>query len=344
MKIYRIELEVKTPTIVVNKSLKNWYTAVSDIVPSRTFYGGLIGLLTSLGAKYEELVGKTNTSSLYPIVKEKKNTRFFHTYPAPPLSFKCKNIVGEYSEVKLFIWELASKIGKKNTGFDSAVASVYREVCRKMNFCSTTVDTEIDVKSCSFLKPVAGTPIYHKRQGEEDKYYESEGFRIIALESVGINPVTRSSEGGMVYTYEAIPPGTRMHGFIAVNNVLAEYIVKIKGEVMYLGRGTSRGYGLVEVKNVAELPDNIIDKPSNILISLSEVYPLQQNYILPTKIIKFISWSRLYGYLKPITSIYSPGTILYNPGIELEKILFKRPSFDFFIPLETYKKILNGEI
>lgn len=94
--------------------------------------------------------------------------------------------------------------------------------------------------------------------------------RYITLTSVGLNKALESSEINMLYTYSALAPNTRFKGLVIDNDNQRLDIGKVKR--IYIGKGISRGFGVVDLE-IKDITDDHIKNRSNIIRNtLSKTY------------------------------------------------------------------------
>jgi len=362
-----VNLVIETPTIIVKESIKNWYTVYTDYIPARTFYGAIITYLAKKGIDPLKIKYAMNVSDLYPAT-------YGYSLPAIPFVLTCK----DKDHIKRdLLRELIDKLHyeevKPNT---SDLEKLYRYLIEKIKTCKIN---GYSISSDYLIRSIAGKPIYCTC-GEQDTCRIHKSIRTIVLESVGVSPVTRGSYAGLVYTYEALSPGSNVHGLIACSEEVAEILKnELNNALIYMGRGISRGYGRVRITSISNRfagkydIRNLIEesfrkifseysRDNQVLVSLSPLVIKGYEDLFPAKSLEdfiktislttelYIGWSKLYGILKPIYNMLGHGSIIYmalkkdyrETINRYEEILLSNPGINLLMPLDVYGKLLLG--
>jgi len=261
MKIYDVELEVKTPTVITKTQVTNILRCETDIINGSTIRGAFISTLMRNNCyKYIDVMGKCdkcdNKDCL--IRFEIKNPKLvFHpfypvfneavTKPSHPFTYECKLCEGPN---KIFI-------AKSFQGYDKL---------RKFDIKQFVNPKKCKEEHYHTLKSIAASLIYKTRDGFYRKFRHQHSL----LDATGINRYLGSVEIGMLYSYVGIAPGTKFRGKIVDKaDVLRE--LKAYGKMkIYVGRGFSRGLGHVEVdiKENKEYFDKRCEEVSKVLDEL----------------------------------------------------------------------------
>ncbi len=223
-----------------------------EYLPGNTIRGAV---LTRLFERYGFDVRKESREPslifhpAFPIDQESKQTY----KPAHPFVFKCK-ICGSISD---------SLDYGKSVNWDD-ISPLFQNMCTNNHIFS--------------LKSLGGKLVAKKDQ-DIAEYKEKR----VSFYSVGINKILGSSEINMLYHSTYIVPGTRFRGIIVSEDSVGIPLDKIDN-IIYLGRGSSRGFGhtLIKIRKVEDYiskrRDMIRDmiKDSYILLrALSPVFDIE---------------------------------------------------------------------
>ena len=222
MKIYSLELKIKTPLIIAGPKYGRVIEHSTSYIPGSSIRGAILTLLKFMNSKLvdEEISNpRMIFHPAYPVDED-----WGLTYPADPLTFKCK-ICGEISREPLEPFKAPIKYSKDHI--------------------------------CVF-KNIGGSLICFK--GDEVKSFK---LKYVLIESVGINKILKSSEVGLLYSYIALAPGALFRGLIIDSEDRLEPMIKDSGLDMNslklkIGRRTSAGLGHVDAKIIED--KNYIDK------------------------------------------------------------------------------------
>jgi len=387
IKFLHIEFEVNTPTIIVKESIKNWYTTYRKYIPARSLYGAIYSLLMNRGFDKNSLGKSFNVSNMYPMNQ-------YYSHPSIPVFPKVKYVESEDIE--------RIKGSRRESGEESREKKI-KDIVR--NYIKYILDDMVNRQSelsreriasllmdyrQGFLKEAGKTGInigLVVSWGEDAIYCNEEEcsshpyFKIKVLESVGISPLTRSARKGLVYTYEAIAPGNKLHAFMVCRSDVCEAISKICEENsssarIYMGRGVSKGYGELLIKkcsttyngfNIGEeirgefVSNTIIEQ--KLLVAMSPVIDKEYSGLMGFSSVNsletliytyeyYYSWSKVYGVLKPLIKLPGHGSVVaIKTGTKTSdellsiyiQILLNNPGLNFLIPISLYKKLLLGE-
>lgn len=224
MKVYQIDLVVKSPLIITGTKSGRVISHSIDYLPGQTVRGALLTLFKFLGSS-------TVSDEI------EKPSMFFHpaypyinghlAFPADPLTFKCK-VCG-----KIFQQELPDEIDKLEFPYKCINGHMYT------------------------VKSIGGSLVI--RNGDKLRNVK---LNYVASDSVGMNRILRSSEVGLLYTYVALAPETKFRGMVVDTNdrlekMFGEAGLKMNDFELRIGRRKSAGFGLVrasitEIKNYIE--------------------------------------------------------------------------------------------
>ncbi len=359
IRMYHIELKTESPTIIVLKTIKNWYKCYTDYIPSRTMVGALITKLNIIEPGIgEKFIKKPfiNVSDFY----------IDHCLPAPPLSLECKGDRDRGTFIPLDYY--INKVEDLGVIYEKYLRDVYRRMLSEINTCKVN---GIDVDARGIIRCVGGELITRCSTSEKCLFKRCRG-KAIAIESVGVSGITHSTRTGLLYTYEAIPPETAFHGFLVVklDHSIDDVIKSLENELILIGRGISRGYGRVRVTKVstdykglnldnslASILQNIFSTNKEYMgyVSLSAymscgitrlikdgVYKAEN--IVSTGIELYSGWSKLYGTFKPSIELHKHGTIAYHKFDSVDKyyeFILSKPGLNLIIPLDLYRELIR---
>lgn len=256
MRVYRYTLEFVEPALVNVRPVRQGYEVMRFWLPGSTVRGGYLSELYRSGneeaVKAQEESPMLLFSPAYPIAGDETESK--PCFPAHPYIYSMDKRERTYIEaegwVKLLL-ESGGDVLKPLPG-EGARATFH----------------------------IVGQPVY--RVGRGGNRYAKPRARVVTYGSVGIDKKLRKSSGGMVYTYQAIPEGSRFWGLVISPGQL------VRDCEIYLGRGVSRGFGRARLKieefgALEDFISRLADKPARVLYAFSPVA-----YIKPPKKVSYI--------------------------------------------------------
>ena len=368
--LYLLEITLKEPLIIGSKYSKGWY-AIKDpsIITGRLFWGALLSEAARVNsgiAVSQHYKPTIAVSSAFPLENNKR------CLPLHPFSTICKEI-GLGGEESCIIEE-RNGVKRINSvkADDLCILSinpgkVFEEYSKLHG--EPCLKTRDGVSLSRGLRRNAAGVLVKKEGGV---YEKCSGISTISVEMVAISKKTRSGRHGLVYTYEAIRPGTKYYSLIVgeetIINQLLDTLKTIHGGhiLLRVGRATSRGYGLVELRfNEAQKLLEEIDQAYENCSTMYALSPffyddigskileynnitIKKTYSAGTMIVR--GWSRLYNKPTRIVRALKPGSLIVinngKPGKPYGELLMKLqevsgPGFNFIVPVRVFDKILG---
>jgi len=236
MKVYSINLTLKSPLIIAGSKYGRIIEHSVKYIPGQSIRGAILTLLKFMGSSIvQDEIDKPNLifHPAYPLFEDKI------AFPADPLTFKCK-VCGEIMQCKI----------------------------------PPTLDELSFPLTCSnghmyTLKNIGGTLLI--KNGNELKEFK---LKYVIIDSTGINKTLRSSELGLLYSYVALTPKTKFKGIIVdphdkLETMFEEVQLDMKNLELRIGRRKSAGLGLVQAK-ITEIGNYIESRISKIEESSGE--------------------------------------------------------------------------
>ena len=232
VKVLEIRLRLESPLILTRRRTATGFLSPLRYIPSTTLRGALVtalyreGYLDAAQLKKEKLSPEIVSSPAYPVSGGAR------TVPAHPFISKCKQcgeIVGEKS-----IRDLERRL-VDGDGFGWSVeCDKGHRALRPLhpNEFLTVVNGEFRAD-----KKMLG----EKREGSSAD--DDRGPRELYSVSVAISKSRASGVKGLLYHYEALSPGLEYWATVAVPGSIDFPRSKF---VLHVGRGVSRGFGMVE--------------------------------------------------------------------------------------------------
>jgi hypothetical protein len=230
MKVYQVDLELKSPTLITYYSLTSNLSNSVDVINGGTIRGALLNKARSEGIEVDKEVRepKIRFHPAYP------RSGDLQTFPAHPFMYKCK--------VCKRITDLSSLLARYNWNVEEALRDKFK--CEEGHMYT--------------LNSIGGSLIYYS----EDRTIREFKHKYVSVASVAKAPSTGASERGLLYNYVCIAPGS-IFSSIAVDPEDGERMNSLslgaKPFSLYIGRGGSRGLGHAEVK-VTEITHSFIEK------------------------------------------------------------------------------------
>lgn len=339
-KLFLIELTVKTPLVIGSRFSKNWYTYTDpSIINARMIWGTILSRIADVKpelALEEHMNPRIAFSSLIYLenkLLDNRSIEYEPCIPSHPFNYKCK-ISNEIIYVS------------SNTLYRKIINDEILEMIREI--LSRTCRVEVDIGENTYIANIKRgliTPVKGLIKKENNKYTVCSRSKTISVEMVAIDKSSRSAKSEMLYTYEALPEGTKYYSLmIAPDNVLGEILDSLNARnnkeiILRMGRGVSKGYGVVGVKfydktsllnevdkyYAESLEDKILVlyslSPviwSNIVVNINSdlgipVLPglfIMRDKIYSTGTVTVRGWSRLYNTPTPTLKALAPGAII----------------------------------
>jgi len=330
--MFLIELTVKTPLVIGSRVSKNWYAYTDpSIINGRMLWGTI---LSKIAETESEMIQQEHLNPSIAVSSLIYVGRHSLCIPSHPFNFTCKTS----NEV---IYTNGKMLYDRIIRGDRDIMELIRE--KISSSCRVELKSSGDKYSLSVRKGLI-TPVKGLVEKSEKGYVTCGKPKTVSIEMVAIDKGTRSAKSEMLFTYEAVPEGTKYYSLIVgssnrLNKILDILKVEPGEKITFrMGRGVSRGYGVVDIVfyEKSELLDEAnkyySESLSNgvmVLYSLSPVIRLGINgnngysnipvlmglsirdrgvYSTGTLIIK--GWSRLYNTPTPTLRALAPGTVI----------------------------------
>jgi len=296
MNIFELDIVVKTPLQIGDLSLGNVFrhSGYSYLSPSTVKGAILSKLYDEYGVedvKLETTNPKISIRPAYPVFEG------YETRPLHPLLHKCKLCRGEDG---VFLNQ-----------------DVFRDVDAVHRFRYEDFKPPYMCPNGHLLavSNVRGLVVF--KRGRDGRYrYIGVNLGTTQLESIGINRGVGGTELGMVYSYVALKPGVNFKAILLDReDIFRNWASEIpERDEYFIGRGVSRGMGLVEISikelNYNEYINNRADEIIDVIHKLNGIVILRA---LSPVINNFTSYDidlGKYGLAKHI--IYRNGEKQYN--------------------------------
>lgn len=225
MIVYEITLKNYEPMLVASARHGRFMKHEVKYLPGSAIRGALLTLLKCLGSKMvqEEIEEPSIVfHPAYPVTSNGSQTR-----PAHPLIYRCK-VCNQV--VILSLKEVLENIDNFKVPIECGRGHLYA------------------------MESLGGRLVY--QCNNELKLFRPS---YIALDSIGINRVLRSTEVGLFYSYVALAPGHAFKGLIIdpsdkLRQLIEEVGLKLSGLELKIGRRGSAGFGGVKAR-ISELKD-----------------------------------------------------------------------------------------
>ncbi|MEN3047880.1 MAG: hypothetical protein ABDH63_03755 [Candidatus Caldarchaeales archaeon] len=220
LKVYRVRLRFESPVALPTRRARLGYLGVPRYVPASTLRGAIVSSLYREGhidedrLKREALYPEIVASPAYPVVEG------LESKPAHPFMFACKRCEAE---------------GKKETlTFEADAVKIVK-----------SGDVRIPEPKCGHraLKQLHPSPVVWKNGRPVEA-------GLAGLRYVSLNMSRRRASGikGALYSYEALADSLEFWATVSSRDEL-----RLKGMLLLIGRGISRGFGRVRVTEATEV-------------------------------------------------------------------------------------------
>jgi len=330
--MFLAELTVKTPLVIGSRVSKNWYAYTNpSIINGRILWGTILSIVAEMKpeiAEQEHLNPSIALSSLIHI------DDCSLCIPSHPFNFKCK------TDSKVIYVDGKTLYDKITKGYKEIIELIQENI---LSSCKIELRSNENVYSLSVGKGLI-TPVRGLIKKSDKEFITCSKPKTVSIEMVAIDKGTRSAKREMLFTYEAIPEGTKYYSLIVgpssrLNEILDALKARPGEKITFrMGRGVSRGYGIIDIVfyEKTRLLDEAnryysesLDNGVVVLYSLSPVIRLDISgsseyssipvlsglsirdggvYSTGTLIIK--GWSRLYNTPTPTLRALMPGTVI----------------------------------
>jgi len=232
MRLIQVNIKLKSPAIISAKRTKEGYVKPLRYLPGSTLRGAVISSLYVEGLLNEENLKREAKNPSILASPAYPIIDGFKSYPATPFVGKCKLCGKIYDLTEINIRNI---IESKDP--------VFHGECEK---CQVPIE-----------------PLYGKlisKRGEVE-------VGIFRSTSVGIDKRRGVSARGMLFDYEAIKEGVEFWARLRIPRE-----IEIDGLEIFIGRGTSRGFGHAIIKFTKEYE---VEVDENIFYALSALVPLK---------------------------------------------------------------------
>jgi len=231
MSVSLVEIELESPTILVERVGRTGFTSMKDWIPGSTLRGAIVtwavrtGMLEAGIFARESAEPKLLVHPAYPHSAEDGIT----ARPPTPYIVSCK--------IKGRLLDLLGREGVTRLTGAESVDEMAKPLSDAADKC------EISRSIPNSIKPY-NSPVL---VGKELKRLPARRMAEI-LTSVAINKSIKSAERAMLFNYEVIPPGQRFRTLI-VDMTGGDFLSFIRsGGPVFLGRGASRGFGRARMR------------------------------------------------------------------------------------------------
>ncbi len=287
LKVYELNIEVVTPLIVARPLAGNIVRHETSYISGQTIRGAFLFNAYIKGMK-DRVENESKRPTLifhpaYPIIDGR------NTVPAHPFIYKCK-VCG-------MVMDHLPALFKEN--FDLTRAPPPDTCPGGHKFA---------------MKSLGGGLVIKRDNG----FISAEGIKYVRVENVGMSKKFRTSEVGMIYNYICIAPGQRFRSLIVdVGEDNLELLGYRVGQPfrLYLGRGSTRGLGHVEMRITElgmesltkEVERKVSDSPSHLLL-------LAKAPIFSVRYVEGSAMPSLHHEIPPLTykEGWIPKTIFYS--------------------------------
>jgi len=278
--VYEVEVELLSPTILVERAGKSGYVSIRDRLPGQTIRGALLTALHDAGIcpNPRELAELCITATTG--LPSEEGARFYVGHPfvvAPKVSLLKNKKKGRRYAFSLLAgeWLEALKEASTTGGLRWLLLSKLKGYRRAFPDKLNELGEDARAFSPSLLEFGVGDVF---KVGKEGIPLRFGGYPTSLEISVGISHVRGASESGMIFAYEALPTGARFSASLtdldggltdrmADHGLLADGVAELS---VRIGRGASRGFGHAvmrlrkvpegELKEVVERADRALNE------------------------------------------------------------------------------------
>ncbi|MCS7132728.1 MAG: hypothetical protein NZ918_03280 [Aigarchaeota archaeon] len=236
MRFLEAKLRLESPAVLTSRRTERGYVSPLNVIPGSMLRGALLSMLYNHGLIDEKFLEAEShnprviASPAYPMMDDKKS------YPCHLFAYKCKVMHGDGSE----------------EGFERKIYAA-----ETIKILEAGLEPEFK-RSCSrghvALEEVHPKPVIPV----------GDTFREISLfhehiVCVGISRERATAQRQLLYEYESVAAG---HEFWFKMGVPEDVLDGIeRGMRLYIGRGSSRGFGRARITEIREAPlDDLIEK------------------------------------------------------------------------------------
>lgn len=268
--VYEVEVELLSPTILVERTGKSGYTSIRDRLPGQTLRGALLTALHDAGIysdprKLAELRITATTG-----LPGEEGASFYFGHPfvmVPKVSLLKDEKKGRRYAFSLLAgkWlEELRNVGAKYRGLRGLLLSKLREYREAFPDKLRELGEDAHAFSPSLLEFGVGDIFKVDGKGIPLKF---SGYPTSLEISVGISHVRGASESGMIFAYEALPTGAKFSARLTdmdggLTDLMADHGLLANGRaelLVRIGRGASRGFGHA-VMRLRKLPEEELRK------------------------------------------------------------------------------------